>query len=114
MAIVPILGVVKMMKVAENSTDCSINNTARHVLWLPVSSPVKFKGKPTIDSLFARIGDGMAALTVLVGVQILALPTGAFFSFNVALVLVWIFFAVRVVREHRRLCEAAGIDSAAA
>ena len=34
MAIVPILGVVKFMKVAENSTDYSINNTARHVLWL--------------------------------------------------------------------------------
>jgi AAA family ATP:ADP antiporter len=110
MAIVPILGVVKFMKVAENSTDYSINNTARHVLWLPVASDVKFKGKPTIDSLFARIGDGMAAATVLVGVQVLALSTGAFFTFSAVLVLIWLFYAVRVVREHRRLCEAAGIS----
>jgi AAA family ATP:ADP antiporter len=114
MAIVPILAVVKLMKVAENSTDYSINNTARHVLWLPVASEVKFKGKPTIDSLFARVGDGMAALTVLIGVQLLALTTGAFFAFSAALVFVWIFYALRVVREHKRLCEAAGIADAPA
>ena len=112
MAIVPILGVVKLMKVAENSTDYSINNTARHVLWLPVASDVKFKGKPTIDSLFARVGDGMAALTVLIGVQLLDLTTAAFFAFSVVLVLFWIYYGLRVVREHRRLCEAAGIADA--
>ena len=114
MAIVPVLAVVKLMKVAENSTDYSINNTARHVLWLPVASEVKFKGKPTIDSLFARVGDGMAALTVLIGVNVLALATGAFFAFSAALVFVWIFYALRVVREHKRLCEAAGIADAPA
>jgi AAA family ATP:ADP antiporter len=105
MALVPILLMVKLMKVAENATDYSINNTARHVLWLPLPSDVKFKGKPTIDSLFVRLGDGMATLTVLIGVQI-GLATAGFFAFNVALVLVWIFFAVIVVREHRRLTEA--------
>jgi AAA family ATP:ADP antiporter len=112
MALVPILGVVKMMKVAENATDYSVNNTARHVLWLPVASEVKFKGKPTIDSLFARIGDGLAALTVLVGVRALDLATGSFFAFNVALVLVWIFYALVVVREHRRLTEGSPADAA--
>ncbi|MDJ0847460.1 MAG: Npt1/Npt2 family nucleotide transporter [Myxococcota bacterium] len=113
MALVPVLAVVKIMKIAENATDYSVNNTARHVLWLPVPSEVKFKGKPTIDSLFARVGDGAAALTVLIGVQVLALATEAFFVFNVALVLLWGYYAVRVVREHRRLCEEAGIDARA-
>jgi AAA family ATP:ADP antiporter len=51
MAFIPILAVVKTMKIAENSTDYSINNTARNVLWLPVSAELKYKGKPTIDSL---------------------------------------------------------------
>ena len=54
MALVPILAVVTTMKVAENATDYSVNNTARHVLWLPVASEVKFKGKPTIDSKRTR------------------------------------------------------------
>jgi len=106
MAFVPILAIVKAMKIAENSTDYSINNTARNVLWLPVSAEMKYKGKPTIDSLFVRMGDGIAALTVLVGVQILALSTQSFFVLNVVLVLFWIAVAFVVIREHRRLSEA--------
>jgi AAA family ATP:ADP antiporter len=113
MALVPILSVVKAMKVAYNATDYSINNTARHVLWLPVSSEVKFKGKPTIDSLFARLGDGFAALTVLLGVQLLALTTELYFVFNVVLVLIWIVFSLVVVREHRRLGQPQGAGAVA-
>ncbi|MGD8963072.1 MAG: hypothetical protein PVH43_11180, partial [Desulfobacterales bacterium] len=86
MAFIPILAIVKIMKIAENSTDYSINNTARNVLWLPVSAELQYKGKPTIDSLFVRVGDGIAAFTVLVGVQILALSTQSFFVLNVGLV----------------------------
>ena len=58
MAIVPVLAIVKIMKIAENSTDYSINNTARHVLWLPVDSEAKFKGKPTIDALVQYLSEG--------------------------------------------------------
>jgi AAA family ATP:ADP antiporter len=108
MAYVPILAIVKVMKIAENSTDYSINNTARNVLWLPVSAEMKYKGKPTIDSLLVRMGDGIAALTVLVGVQFLALSTQSFFILNVALVCIWIAFAVVVIRERRRLSEQIG------
>jgi AAA family ATP:ADP antiporter len=105
MALVPILLIIKIMKIAENATDYSINNTARHVLWLPVSAQMTYKGKPTIDSLFVRIGDGIAALTVLVGVHLLALATPSFFILNVALILVWIAFAYVVIREHRQLSQ---------
>ena len=112
MAIVGTLFVVRMMKVAENATDYSINNTARHVLWLPVHSAVKLKGKPTVDSLFARMGDGFAALTVLVGVQILALATETFFVFNVALVVIWLFLCFGIVRGHRELVQEAAVDAA--
>ena len=108
MAFIPILAVVKAMKIAENSTDYSINNTARNVLWLPVSAELKYKGKPTIDSLFVRVGDGIAALTVLVGVQLLALSTQSFFVLNVVLVFIWIVVAFVVIREHRRLSELSG------
>ncbi len=108
MAFVPILAIVKAMKIAENSTDYSINNTARNVLWLPVSAEMKYKGKPMIDSLFVRMGDGIAALTVLVGVQMLALSTQSFFILNVVLVFIWIAFAFMVIREHRRISELDG------
>jgi len=105
MALVPVLLIVKIMKIAENATDYSINNTARHVLWVPTSAELKYKGKPTIDTLFVRIGDGIAALTVLVGVQVLQMSTVSYFVLNVGLVLVWFVFAAVVIREHRRLSE---------
>jgi len=106
MALFPLLAMVKTMKVAENATDYSINNTARHVLWLPVDAETKYKGKPAIDSLFARIGDGFAAATVLVGVHVLRLTTAQFFAFTVALVVLWIFGATLVVAGYRRLAGA--------
>jgi ATP:ADP antiporter, AAA family len=90
-----------MMKVAENATDYSLNNTSRHVLWLPVSSAMKFHGKPAIDTLYVRLGDGLAAITVLIGVHMLALATQQFFVFNVFLVLCWLVAGVLLVREHR-------------
>jgi AAA family ATP:ADP antiporter len=99
MALLPILATVKLMKIAENATDYSLNNTSRHVLWLPVSSAMKFRGKPAIDTLYYRLGDGFAALTVLVGVQLLALATEQFFILNVALVLCWLLAGVLLVGE---------------
>jgi AAA family ATP:ADP antiporter len=105
MALVPILIVIKMMKVAENSTDYSINNTARNVLWLPTTSEIKFKCKPAIDTIFVRLGDGFAAATVWFGTK-LALSNQGYFAFNVALVIVWLVVAVVLIREHRKLTEA--------
>jgi len=102
MALLPILAVVKILKIAENATDYSINNTARHVLWLPVSSEMKYRGKPAIDTLYVRMGDGLAALTVLIGVEMLSLTTRQFFLFNVSLVISWLLFTVMLIREYSR------------
>jgi len=106
MALVPVLIVIKMMKVAENSTDYSINNTARNVLWLPTTSEMKFKCKPAIDTVFVRMGDGLAAATVWFGTNVIILSDQGYFVLNVALVLVWLVAAVVLIREHRNMAEA--------
>ncbi len=105
MALLPVLAVIKIMKIAENATDYSLNNTSKHVLWLPVSSATKFRGKPAVDTLYVRLGDGLAAITVLIGVQMLSLSTTGFFAFNVFLVLIWLVVGILLVREHRRASE---------
>jgi AAA family ATP:ADP antiporter len=112
MALLPVLAVVKLMKIAENATDYSLNNTSRHVLWLPVSSAMKFRGKPAIDTLYVRLGDGLAAITVLVGVHLLMLSTQGFFVFNVMLVLCWLVAGVMLVKEHRRASAAVSSENA--
>ena len=109
MALLPVLMVVKFMKVAENATDYSLNNTSRHVLWLPVSSLMKFRGKPAIDTLYVRVGDGLAAITVLAGVHLFALTTTEFFSFNILLVLCWIAAGLLLVKEHRAASQTSGM-----
>ncbi len=108
MLAVPALWVIKTMKIAENATDYSIQNTARHVLWLPMSQEVTFKAKPTIDSLFMRAGDGLAALTVLVGHQVFSFGFRSYFAVNVGLIGIWIWLAVWIVRRHARLSETGG------
>jgi len=102
MALLPILVVIKMSKIAENATDYSINNTARHVLWIPTSSEMKYRGKPAIDTLYVRLGDGLAAITVLIGVQLFALTTSQFFVFNIALVITWLLFTFMLIGEYRK------------
>jgi AAA family ATP:ADP antiporter len=103
MALVPILAVVRVMKIAENATDYSINNTARQVLWLPTSVEMKYRAKPAIDTFFVRGGDGLAAATVLIGVQLLDLTTRGFFAFNITLGMLWLGLAAYVARDHARM-----------
>lgn len=108
MLMLPALWVIKTMKIAENATDYSIQNTARHVLWLPMSQEVTFKAKPTIDSLFMRGGDGLAALTVLVGHQVFSAGIRSYFAVNVSLVVLWLGLAIWIVREHAKLADVGG------
>lgn len=113
MAFLPILWVVRVMKIAENATDYSIDNTAKQVLWLPTTAEMKFKAKPAISTFCVRLGDGLAALTVLVGVQFLDMSTRSFFLLNAALVLLWLGVAAAVVGEHGRIVETGAGEHAA-
>ena len=103
MAIAPVLGIIKAMKIAENSSNYSIQNTARHMLWLPTTKAMLYQAKPAVDTFFVRVGDGLAAATVLVGTRLLDLTLLQFVYVNIALVVVWIGLSVYIGREHRRM-----------
>jgi AAA family ATP:ADP antiporter len=102
-AFVPVLLLVRVMKTAENSTSYSINNTARHVLWLPTTAQLKYQAKPAIDTFVVRCGDGLAAATILVGVHLYALSIQTLLIFNVALVIGWLTISGFVIRGHGQL-----------
>ena len=112
MALFPVLLVVRVMKTAESSTSYSINNTAQQVLWLPTTAEMKYKAKPAIETFFVRLGDGLAAVTVLIGVRWYGLAPQSLLIFNAALVVVWLLCGVVVVWEHQRLraLTAAGVS----
>jgi hypothetical protein len=56
-AVAPILAVVRVGKILENSTDYSIQNTLRQALFLPTTREAKYKAKAAIDTFFTRTGD---------------------------------------------------------
>jgi len=102
--VAPVLSLIRLAKVAENSIDYSVQNTARQALYLVASRVEKYVGKIAVDSFFVRFGDVLAAIAVYVGSK-LALPTQVFAAINMVLVLIWAFIVVLVGREHRRRSE---------
>ncbi len=107
MAMAPIIGIIRTVKIMENSTDLSLQNTARQALYLPTSREAKYKAKAAIDTFFVRMGDVLSGVTVAL-VTWLALTPGSVTLVNLALVLVWILIVIGIGRRHRALTAAQG------
>jgi ATP:ADP antiporter, AAA family len=101
------IAIVRIAKTAENSTDYSIMNTAKQMLWLPTSREEKYKAKQAVDSFFVRLGDMVAAFVVFAGTSWLGLGSRGFALANVAFVGIWLGLAVLLWRENRKLSAAA-------
>jgi len=97
----PVLMAVLLAKVAENSTDYSLNNTVRNMLFLPCTYEEKFSAKQVIDAFFVRIGDVLSALLVFVGTTMLALSAQGFAAINTVLVLILVALAWLVGRAYQ-------------
>ncbi len=104
LATIPILALVRSVKILENATDYSLNNTVRAALFLPTSREEKYKGKATIDTFFARAGDMLQAGFVFVGTQ-LALGVTGMATINIVLVSIWLAVCVGIYKEHKRLTQ---------
>ena len=97
----PVLAVVQRLKILENSTDYSIQNTARQALFLPTSREAKYKAKAAVDTFFMRIGDVLMAGIVFVGTK-LAFSLSGFAAVSVVLTVIWILVTIAIYREHKR------------
>jgi AAA family ATP:ADP antiporter len=99
--------------VLENSTDYSLNNTVRNMLFLPCSYEEKFSAKQAIDSFFVRMGDVLSALLVFVGTAFVGLQPSGFAVINTLMVGVWLLLAWRVGRAYAARSRRAGTAAAA-
>jgi AAA family ATP:ADP antiporter len=95
--------IVRWAKTAENSTDYSLMNTAKQMLWLRTTREEKYKAKQAVDSFFVRIGDLLAAFVVFAGTAWLALDTRGFALLNLGFVAVWLVLAWVLVKRNRQL-----------
>ena len=101
LAIAPVLSLVFAAKVAENSLDYSLQNTARQALWLVTTRDAKYKAKQVIDTFLQRAGDVMSAALVAVG-TLLSMGVKGFAAANVGLVLCWFGVLIFLAREHKK------------
>lgn len=97
----PLLVLVRILKILDNSADYSVTDTARQALFLPTSPEAKYKAKAAIDAFFKRFGDVLQAGIVYAGTA-LGFVTAAFAALNLAFTLVWIWLAASMAREYTR------------
>ena len=102
---IPLLRAVLAAKVVENSTDYSINNTIRNMLFLPCTREQKYSAKQAIDSFFVRMGDVLSALIVFLGSSVFTLHPRGFAAINAMMVAVWLFLAWRIGQQYKVLTE---------
>ena len=101
-SIIPVLGFIRLAKVVENSTDYSLQNTARQALFLPTSREEKYKAKAAIDTFFVRAGDVLSTALVFLSVQ-LSLSVQALSLINVFLIVLWLLLVFRIGRSYGAL-----------
>ena len=111
----PLLPLIRLGKIAENSLDYSLQNTTRQALFLVGTRAEKYLGKTVIDTLVVRLGDVMSAALVF-GAGLLALPTQGFALLNLGLIVCWLAVLISLGREHARRAgalEASGLEGGA-
>jgi AAA family ATP:ADP antiporter len=109
-ALAPVLTTIHFAKVVENSTDYSLQNTARQALFLPTSRDAKYKAKAAIDTFFVRMGDLLSLGVVFLSVQ-LSLSTQTLGSVNVLLAIIWLLLVFGIGQRYKRLALAQAQDA---
>ena len=97
------LAVLRWAKTAENTTDYSIMNTAKAMLWLPTTRAEKYNAKQAVDTFFVRIGDLLSAGLVFVGTTYLDLSGQGFALINLGVIALWLLVAFRLLKGYNRL-----------
>jgi ATP:ADP antiporter, AAA family len=97
----PILQVVRVLKIAENSANYSLQNTVRAALLLPTSRDAKYKAKAAIETFCVRLGDVLQAGVIFIGTS-LHFGVKAFAGMTLAITLLWLFVALKLYQEHKR------------
>ena len=96
----PVLAVMRLVKIGENSVQYSLQDTTRHALFLVATRAEKYVGKTATDTIAVRIGAIMSTVMMIIGVW-QDWSTSLFAAINVGLALAWLGFVLLIAREHR-------------
>jgi AAA family ATP:ADP antiporter len=97
----PVLAVMRLVKIGENSIQYSLQDTTRNALFLMTSRVERFVGKTAVDTVAVRMGAIMSATLVFVGSRA-GWSTATFATINVGLAAAWLSFVWLIGKEHTR------------
>jgi AAA family ATP:ADP antiporter len=111
LGLAPVLAIISITKRVENSTDYSLNNTLRNMLWLPTTREMKYKAKQVVDTFMVRLGDVTTAVLIagLSAVELLSVRGMAWI--NAGLSVAWLLLACLIVGEYRRMQAQTNVES---
>jgi AAA family ATP:ADP antiporter len=109
-AFFPALAFVRSVKVLENSTDYSLQNTVRQALFLPTTREEKYKAKAAIDTFFVRAGDVLSAGLVRLSREF-AFNLQALSVINVGFTALWLLLVLAIGTSYRALIAAPRVQA---
>lgn len=98
----PLLSAVRFVKILENATDYSIQNTARQALYLLTSREAKYKAKAAIDTFVVRTGDMLQAGLVYAGTA-MSFSIQNFAGVTLGVAVLWLAVTGMIFVEHQKL-----------
>ena len=110
--IFPVLAVLSIVKIAENATDYSLNNTAREMLFLPLSTAEKYQAKLAADTVFRRAGDAMSRPFVYLIMEMSSVGIAGFAGLNLVLTALWGVLIFALGRERKKIALGRSVGSA--
>lgn len=108
LAFFPVLGFAFATKGSDKSLSFSLNQSIREILYIPISSEVKYKAKIFIDMFVNRFAKGIGALILMVfvflpGTVALRTRIGIISAISVGFILTWIFLNVKLSKEYTNI-----------
>jgi len=101
-AFIPLLGFLATIKVVEDSTDHSLQNTVQQTLFLRTSRDAKYKAKSAIDTVSVRLGDLASAGLVAIGAQV-GMTVFGYSMANVIAGAVWVVLVLQLRRRRQTM-----------
>jgi AAA family ATP:ADP antiporter len=93
------MSVIRDLKIAENGTNYSLQNTIRNALLLPTSREAKYKAKAAIETFCVRLGDVTQAGIIFLGTRLHA-SLNWFATITIGCTVLWTLVAGALYLEH--------------
>lgn len=87
----PVLSTATFLKIYDGSVNYSVQQASKEVLYLPLSSGVRYRVKPVIDMLVYRASKSLGGLSIILLTPLLAIPNSRVGILVLAIIPFWIF-----------------------